>query len=162
MVSTFFEGSMGFEASQDMASVAAALQAALIYVALLALLGFSLSIPVMLQRRKAHIGLGDGGDKELLRRMRIHGNFIEQATLGLPLLIGLPLAGAPLLIVHLCGAALLLGRLFHAQGLTRSFGISFGRTVGMLLSWSSLIGGAGLLIVYTLSTGTVFRLLGQA
>ncbi len=94
---------MLFEASATPVEVAAALKAAMIYIAILALLGVALSIPVMLRRRQAKIGIGDGGDRELLRRMRIHGNFIEQATLGLPLLALLPFAGAPALAVHLFG-----------------------------------------------------------
>jgi uncharacterized protein len=150
---------MSFEPLSSVAGFALALQASLIYSALIVMLGVVLSVPVMLRRRAAKIGLGDGGDKELLRRMRIHGNFIEQATLGLPILLMLPLAGAPIWICHAMGAALLVGRLFHAQGLSQSFGVSFGRTMGMGLSWTVQIAGGLLVIVYALWSGTALRIL---
>jgi uncharacterized protein len=159
LVSISFEVFMGFDASSTPAQIAAALQASMIYVGLLVLLGVALSIPVMIRRRTALVGLGDGGDKELLRRMRIHGNFIEQATLGLPVLILLPSSGAPVLIVHLAGASLLISRLLHAQGLFQSSGISFGRVAGMSLSWIGLIGGAIAIMAYALSTGTALHVL---
>jgi uncharacterized protein len=150
---------MGFEPLSSVADFASALQASLVYASLIVLLGVVLSVPVMLRRRAAKIGLGDGGDKELLRRMRIHGNFIEQATLGLPVLLMLPFAGAPVWICHAMGASLLISRMFHAQGLSQSFGVSFGRTIGMALSWTVLVGGALLVIIYALTGGTALRIL---
>jgi uncharacterized protein len=162
LVSDSFEECMGFEASTSLAGAASALQASIIYSALLVLLGVALSIPVMLRRRAARIGLGDGGDKELLRRMRVHANFIEQAALGLPVILLLPLAGAPALVVHLCAASMLAGRLLHAQGLFTSYGTSFGRAAGMLLTWTALLGGSLCLVIYAMTTGTVLRLLAAA
>jgi uncharacterized protein len=150
---------MGLTATANAAEIAAAFEASLIYCALLIMLGVALSIPVMMRRYQAKVGLGDGGDKELLRRMRIHGNFIEQASLGLPVLLMLPLAGAPVLVAHIAGASLLIGRLLHAQGLFQSIGTSFGRAAGMLSSWTTLIGGSVLIILYALNTGTAFRIL---
>ena len=37
----------------------------------------ALVVPIVRIRRGRRIGLGDGGDAELLRRIRVHANFIE-------------------------------------------------------------------------------------
>lgn len=52
------------------------------------------------------------------------------------------LNGAPAVFLHALGAALVVGRLLHAQGLSSSGGISFGRTVGTSLTWIVLLAGA--------------------
>jgi uncharacterized protein len=150
---------MGFEASATPAAFAAAMQAAMVYCGLLILLGVALAVMVTVRRRHVRIGLGTGEDRQLLRYSRIHGNFIEQVALGLPLLIALPLAGAPALIVHGVGLALLVGRIAHAIGLLQSIGTSVGRVLGMMLSWTALAGGAPALIIYALSSGGALRFL---
>jgi uncharacterized protein len=162
LVSSVFEGLMGFEASTTIAAFAAAMQASLIYCALLAIGGVLLALPVVFQRRRQRIGLGTGDDRELLRRTRIHGNYIEQMTLGLPLLLALPVAGAPAQFAHAIGLSLLVARAAHAYGLMRTSGSSFGRVFGMVLTWTALLVGAIAMLAYALSTGTALRLLAPA
>ena len=48
-----------------------------VYAALLTLLFVFLSGRVIAWRRAQRIEIGDGADKELLRRMRVHANFVE-------------------------------------------------------------------------------------
>ena len=61
-------------------------------------------------RAATKISYGDGGNTELLRRVRQHGNFVEWTTFVLILMI---LA----LYLHISGALLLIGRIAHPFGL---------------------------------------------
>ncbi|WP_220481175.1 MAPEG family protein [Marilutibacter penaei] len=111
----------------------------LLFASLLVLLNLVLLARVSLSRRQAQIGIGSGGNPALQRRIRVHANFIEQVPLALLLMAVLELSGlAPGWLWGL-GAALLLGRVLHAVGLSRTAGYSFGRAVGTLLSWGVLL-----------------------
>jgi len=65
-----------------------------LYVALLGLLWVPFTLRVGLCRVKNAINLGDGGDAELLRRIRGQGSFIESVPLAVVLLIVMELVGA--------------------------------------------------------------------
>jgi uncharacterized membrane protein YecN with MAPEG domain len=45
---------------------------------------------------------------------------------------------APVLFLHVCGIALVVGRVLHAVGLSSTGGSSFGRFVGSGLTWVAL------------------------
>ena len=68
-------------------------------------------------RGRAKISFGDGGNVELLRRVRQHGNFVEWTTFVLILMILAEGMGAPALYLHISGALLLIGRIAHPFGL---------------------------------------------
>ena len=118
-----------------------------IYAGLLALLFVLLSVRVISLRRAGRVGLGDGGDALLARRIRVHGNFAEFVPLGL-ILIGLSesLGVAPLL-VHGLGLALLVGRVSHAWGVSQPNEVLVFRSVGMVLTFGVLVVGAGVCLV---------------
>jgi uncharacterized membrane protein YecN with MAPEG domain len=116
-----------------------ALKTAATYVALHAILLIVLAGLVVRERRRAKVGIGDGGDPRLKRAIRVHGNAVEQAVPTMALLIVLPLLAAPLWAIHLFGAATLLGRVLHAAGLGKSEGVTLGRQVGMILCWLAII-----------------------
>ncbi len=120
-----------------------------IYVALGALLLVVLTFRVIARRRGAKVGIGDGGDKELLRRVRVHGNAIETLPIGLLLLVALELFGLPAMWLHIFGSSLLAGRVLHAWGLSGSAGTSVGRMVGMLLTLISITLMSGVLLVHS-------------
>ena len=124
-----------------------ALGVAATYGALIILLGVVLAARVILRRRGQQIALGDGDDKEMRRRIRVHGNFSEYAPFILAILILLPLLGAPEWLIHVLGAAGLTGRVLHAIGLSKTAGVSVGRLGGMVLTFSSLVFGAIALLV---------------
>ena len=118
------------------------------YSALLVLLGIALAVRVIGVRRSERIGIGDGGSKELARRIRCHGNYSEYAPLLIGLLILLPLLGAKAWLVHLVGLMGLVGRVAHAYGLSQSAGTTFGRLGGMILTFTALgIGAIALLVL---------------
>ena len=90
------------------------------YAVPLALLFLVISARVIIYRRTGRIALGDGGDAGLLRRMRVQANFAEYTPFAL-ILLGLSESlTAPPLLLHLCGSALLLGRIVHAAGVSRA------------------------------------------
>jgi uncharacterized membrane protein YecN with MAPEG domain len=111
----------------------------LLFVALHALLLIGLSLSVVLQRRRARVGIGDGGDPLLARRIRVQANFIEYVPMALLLLALLELGGLGQAWVWVFGSVLLLGRVLHAVGLSGSAGISKGRFHGTLLTWIGVV-----------------------
>ena len=80
----------------------------LLFSALHALLMIVLVYRVVAYRRGAKIGLGDGGDTRLLRRMRVHANFIEYVPMALLLIAGGFLSFLPVLGVWMLPLGLLL------------------------------------------------------
>jgi uncharacterized protein len=124
-----------------------ALKTSAIYVALIVLMGVTLTVLVVLQRRSKLIGIGDGGDRAIARMIRVHGNFAENAPLALALLILLPLVGAAGWTVHAVGLLFLAGRLAHALGLSKTAGSSPGRVAGMMLTFTAFIVGAVTLLL---------------
>lgn len=117
------------------------------------LLGLFLAFQVVRVRQRTKIALGDGGNPDLQRAIRVFGNWAEYAPICLALVALLDLAGAPRLLVHGCGAALFVGRALHAQGLSGVPGLSFGRSVGMILTWASLLVASAAAVWIALSRG---------
>ena len=119
----------------------------LLYAGLCTILVVILAIRVAYWRFKHKIGIGDGGDRELLKRVRAHGNAIENMPLALILLGGMELNGYSGTIIHSFGAVLLVSRLAHAVGLSRSSGTSAGRFAGSMFTWLLMLTMAGFAIV---------------
>ena len=120
--------------------------ASLLVAGLHGLLLLALLLPIVRLRRGRRVGLGDGGDRELLRRIRVHANFVENVPFALVLLALLELSGLDVRLVLALGAVLLVARLLHAQGLASSEGKSFGRAWGTVLTWGVLLAGSLLAI----------------
>lgn len=106
----------------------------LFYAALCTFLVLFLAGRVIALRLKHKIGIGDGGHGDLGRLVRSHANAVEYLPLALLLLGGMELNGYPDAVIHGFGATLLVSRLLHAWGLSRSAGASPGRFVGTLLT----------------------------
>ena len=62
--------------------------------------------------------------------LRVQANFVENVPLGLLLLLGLELQGAPPAALHGFGASLLACRLLHAFGLGHYEGANYPRLIG--------------------------------
>jgi len=105
-----------------------------LYAAMLALITLALAVRVMLLRKRTGIGLGDGGDRDVACAVRSHGNAAEYIPLALILLLILELNQTLPLLLHVFGIALLVARLAHAFGLSRSPAYSAGRAIGAALS----------------------------
>ncbi len=109
-----------------------------IYAGLLAVLFIALSARVIARRISAHVSLGDGGDALLMRRIRVQGNCAEYAPFGVLLLAVAELSGAAPLWLHLCGVALVAGRISHAIGLGSDPEVSALRRLGMVATFAAL------------------------
>ena len=107
----------------------------MLYAGLCTILVIILGLRVVQYRFGHKIGIGDGGDMTLQRRVRVHANAIENLPLALLLLGGMELNGYPAPLVHGFGAALFLSRVAHAWGLSHSSGTSKGRFLGTLFTW---------------------------
>ena len=100
----------------------------------------------MRQRRKHHVEIGDGGVPALNQAIRAFGNATEYVPAALMGLGVLAFAGAMPLLIHSIGLVLFAGRVLHAVGLSRSTGVSWLRTSGVLATWTAYIAlGASLL-----------------
>ena len=87
-----------------------------------------------------NISLGDGGDKELLNRIRGHGNFIEQVPIALILLLLNDLNGLSNTAMYSLGGVLLVSRTVHYLMITT-------RSLPMILRPLSMIGTLGTILV---------------
>ncbi len=109
-----------------------------LYAALLTPLLIFLTLRTVAGRRSARVSLGDGGDRELLQRIRRHGNFVEYTPFALILLALAESVGTAALVLHVGGIALVAGRLLHAWALTPPGGILRLRVAGMMLTIGAL------------------------
>jgi uncharacterized membrane protein YecN with MAPEG domain len=109
-----------------------------LYIALGVTLVLVLAIRVVMRRMAAHIGIGDGDDKELRKRIRAHGNACEYLPIGLLALLLLDLDGTSPWLLHACGITLIVARVAHALGLSRTSGTSPERFVGIGLTLAVL------------------------
>lgn len=106
-----------------------------LYAGILGFISLALAGLVVRARASENVIFGDGGSVVVLQRIRVHGNFTEYVPLALLLLLVLELNGASPLVMNSLGAALVIGRLLHAFGLSSSTGTTAGRFVGTILTW---------------------------
>ncbi|MGQ0697831.1 MAG: MAPEG family protein [Panacagrimonas sp.] len=119
-----------------------------LYAGLLALWFVVLSMRVVGRRRGNKINLGDGGDAQMQRLIRGHGNFAEYVPLILLLLLILETGGTtPFWLIHLIGITLVIARVLHGIALSFSDHFFFGRFVGTLLTFI-LLAVTGLLCLW--------------
>ena len=106
-----------------------------LYAGLNGLVALWLAINVTRNRAKREIDMGDGGDADMQRVVRVHGNNSEYTPLVLILLALIEIVGAPALTIHVLGGGLLAARVFHAQGFYSKAGLTPGRLVGQSVTW---------------------------
>lgn len=124
-----------------------------LYVALAALLVLVLSARVALRRRSQHIGLGDGDDRELRKRIRAQANAVEYLPLALLLLASLEWNQTRPEILHACGIVLIAARILHGVGLSRTGGTSPERFIGTAATWALMLAMAVLLLWQYVASG---------
>jgi uncharacterized protein len=110
-----------------------------IYAAVLAIFFVVLSIRTIRQRRQLKINLGDAGNKDMQRAVRVHANFAEYVPLGLLMIYLVEQSGVYAWFVHLLCMGLLVGRLSHAYGVGQQRENFAFRVTGMVLTFSVLI-----------------------
>jgi uncharacterized membrane protein YecN with MAPEG domain len=112
------------------------------YASLLTPIFIFLAIRVIQARRGARVAIGDGGDKILLRRMRVHANFAEYVPFALLLLALAESLGTNRWLLHGLGVALVAGRVVHAIGVSQAKENLNLRTAGMAGTFTVLAGAA--------------------
>ena len=115
-----------------------------ITTALLALMLLAISVRITVLRRRKKVSFLDGGDSELLRAIRVQGNFVEYVPILLILMGLLEATHAAPWLVYAFGALLLLVRVSHAIGLYS--GKFPPRAVGAAGTWLLLLVGALLVL----------------
>ncbi|MDX5594732.1 MAPEG family protein [Pseudovibrio sp. SPO723] len=113
-----------------------------IYAAILALFYVWLSMRVIQMRQKTRVSLGEGNSKQLLRRLRIHGNFAEYVPFALLLILLVELNEMPDWNVHALGGLLIVSRTLHFIGLSREKDVNAFRVLGMVGTFTVLLLGA--------------------
>lgn len=112
------------------------------FAALLALLFFALSVRTLRLRHRLKIGLGDAGNSEMLRAVRVHSNFAEYVPITLLLLFFAENLGAPAWAMLALCALLLLGRCSHAYGVSQTRENYNFRIAGMAMTFTALLAAA--------------------
>ncbi|HVQ09279.1 MAG TPA: MAPEG family protein [Allosphingosinicella sp.] len=107
-----------------------------------ALLLIWLAARVSRLRRPLKIGLGDGGNEVLLRRIRAHANYAENMPIFLILLGLVELAGGDRRILWAAAIAFILARIAHAFGMDSPSRLRL-RVAGMMVSVLVILGLAG-------------------
>ncbi|HEX8384484.1 MAG TPA: MAPEG family protein [Sphingomonas sp.] len=108
----------------------------LVLAGALALLNIWLSFRVGQVRRSEKVSVGDGGSERVLRRMRAHANFAENAPITLALVGLIEFAAGTSVWLWAPAALFLLARIAHGLGMDgwnvgRAFGT--GATLGLQL-----------------------------
>ena len=107
-----------------------------------ALLHIWLAARVSRLRRGFKISLGDGGNDALLRRIRAHGNYVENMPIVLILIGLIELAGGDKRILWAAAIAFILSRILHAFGMDQPSPSRL-RMIGMIVSTLVMLGLAG-------------------
>ena len=97
-----------------------------------------LSVRIGMIRTAKKISIGDGGDEDLIRRMRAQANFIENTPIFLILFGLIELSGKGGWWLPVVGAVFMLGRVAHAFGMDGTF--KAGRAIGTLSAYLAQIG----------------------
>jgi len=101
------------------------------FAAVLALIQVVFTLRVGSYRFANSVSLGDGGDGELLKRMRAHGNFVETVPMALLLLLINEITGMSSDWLYALGATLVVARLLHYAGIAFKVPLLF-RMVGIM------------------------------
>jgi uncharacterized protein len=115
-----------------------------LFTGLLAGMLVMLSGPVSFRRIATRTSIGPGNDPLLQRLIRTQGNFVEYAPMGVFAMFLVEAGGASDKIVWTIGGLLFAGRLIHAFGMM--IGITPARSVGMILTYASMVTSAVYLI----------------
>ncbi len=115
----------------------------MITAGLLGLLLLFLGGYVIAGRVSFKVNIGDGGNEEMQRRMRAQANFVEYVPMALILIALMENASiGPSWLVIALGGVLVVGRVWHAQGLLSSSGTSPGRFAGTNMTVAVILVGA--------------------
>lgn len=105
----------------------------------LSFLVIMLSLGVVKIRHREKIGLGDGGNDELLRAIRSQANLLEYAPLALILIACAEVNGFSRIVLGLVALVFVAGRVLHPVGLRDAKGGVPMRVLSMQLTLMSML-----------------------
>jgi uncharacterized membrane protein YecN with MAPEG domain len=114
----------------------------------LALLCLILAVRVSAGRAKNNVIMGDGGNADMIIRMRTHANFVEYVPILLVLMGLLELGGGNRTVLIIFGVVLVLTRIMHAVGMARPAPSAL-RAIGATGTFLLLLLGAAYGLVLT-------------
>ena len=109
-----------------------------LYAGILALIIVALGINVTVHRVKLRVPLGDGGNPQMLRMIRLHGNAIEYLPLAIALMLAYEINGGGHTALHVIGIALIGGRLIQTAAMWSTEVAGVGRGIGQSLTWLAI------------------------
>jgi hypothetical protein len=110
-----------------------------IYGSILALFMVVLAINVTVHRGKLKVPLGDGGNPDMLRMIRLHGNAVEYLPLAIALMAIYEINGGWHWALNAIGIALIVARMLQSWNMWNTAIAGFGRISGQSLTWLSII-----------------------
>jgi uncharacterized membrane protein YecN with MAPEG domain len=110
-----------------------------LYAGILALIFVALGINVTRHRVKLRVSIGDGGNPEMLRMIRVHANAAEYIPFAVVLMALYELNGGWHLALHIIGIALIVGRALQSWNMWTTEKAGLGRQMGQSLTWLSII-----------------------
>lgn len=114
----------------------------ILYASLLAILFVFLSVRTIRLRRILKIAVGDASNTKMLRAMRVHSNFAEYVPLAIVLIYFAESKSAYPAFVHFLGIGLLIGRSYHAFGVSQEKENFKFRIAGMAMTFTVIISSA--------------------
>jgi uncharacterized protein len=119
------------------------------YAAILALMFVFLSVRTLRTRRALKIAVGDNGNQQMLRIMRVHANFAEYTPIALLLIYFFEALGGLAWVAHIFCICLLVGRVSHAYGVSQLNEVYKFRVFGMAMTFTAILSAViGLLLLY--------------
>src|SRR5882672_12185116 len=109
-----------------------------LYAGILSLIIVALGINVTVHRVKLKVSLGDGGNPQMLRMIRLHGNAVEYLPLALVLMLAYELNGGWHSALHIIGIALIAARLIQTMAMWGTEMPGAGRGIGQTTTWLSI------------------------
>jgi uncharacterized protein len=109
------------------------------YAALLALLFVYLSVRTLRTRKILKIAVGDNGNQQMIRAMRVHANFAEYTPIALILIYFFEVLGGFTWLAHIFCLCLLAGRVSHAYGVSQINEIYKFRIFGMAMTFTAIL-----------------------
>ena len=106
--------------------------------------------PVWQMRTKEKVMIGDGGNENVIRRMRAHANFAEFTPFVLILIGAIELASGSAMWLWIVTSLFLIARVLHAFGMD---GFMPGRMIGTIITMLSLLGLGSYAIFLAHSSG---------
>ena len=118
-----------------------------LYAAIFGLLFVALSVRTLRVRGRLGILVGDDGNPQMLRAVRVHANFAEYVPFALLLIYFVEIGGASGRLIHAVCLCLLAGRLAHAYGVGQLHENLRFRVFGMAMTFGAIVVAAAILLV---------------